>query len=250
MAGATVRLFREVGELSIARLCVPGSAVDMVAESQAWSPWPCVRVTSSESVRCPTPLRTRRALRTPRAEPDAAARALLQVLVRNMNGFTSFGDPRPLATLEDIHRTENLIGRKLPSTLVDCLMRVRNGGEVLPNQLDEEGHVGVTNFLGVTPNDVDSIGERLLRMRSRLPEWFIPVADCEGGNLLGADATGRIFFWDHDLGADPRVLPIADSLADMDTLVRPPLEPEGVLGVVEWVAPDFEETLRRLRAEG
>jgi hypothetical protein len=97
---------------------------------------------------------------------------------------------------------------------------------------------------------VDSIGERLLRMRSSLPEWFIPVADCEGGNLLGADATGRIFFWDHDLGADPRVLPIADSLADMDTLVRPPLEPEGVLGVVEWVAPDFEETLRRLRAEG
>jgi len=127
----------------------------------------------------------------------------------DMNGFTNFGDPGPLATLEEIHRTENLIGRGLHSTVVDCLMRVRNGGEVMPNQ-------------GVSHGDEDSIGECFLRMASRLPEWFVPVADCEGGNLLGVNATGRVFFWDHDLAADPRVQPVADSLADLDQLVRHP----------------------------
>lgn len=172
-------------------------------------------------------------------------------LARHMSAFTDYGDAKPLATREDVLRTEGLIGKRLPSALVDCLMRVRNGGEVIPNQLDEDGMVGVTNFLGVSPDDdADSLSVRFLEMQPRLPEWFTPIADCEGGNLLGMDAAGRVFFWDHELDADPRVFPVADSLAGLDDLVRTPEVPEGVLGVVEWVDPDFEETLRALRKEG
>src|SRR3546814_12994079 len=73
-------------------------------------------------------------------------------LARHMNAFTDHGDAKPLASREDVLRTEGLIGKRLPSALVDRLMRVRNGGEVMPNQLDEDGIVGVTNFLGVSPD--------------------------------------------------------------------------------------------------
>jgi hypothetical protein len=58
-----------------------------------------------------------------------------------------------------------------------------------------------------------------------------------------------LFFWDHKLNADPRVLPMAEALAELDVLVRSPEEPDRVLGVVELVDPDFEETLRTLREQ-
>ena len=67
--------------------------------------------------------------------------------------------------------------------------------------------------------------------RAQLPE---PIEACS-------------FFWDHELNSDPRVLPMADSLAELDDVVRSPEEPDGVLGGVEWVDPDFEETFRTLR---
>ncbi|WP_162260591.1 SMI1/KNR4 family protein [Terrabacter sp. Root85] len=167
-----------------------------------------------------------------------------------MEGFERFGPARPLATAEEVSATESAVGRPLPTSLREMLLTVRNGDRVRANQLTRHPEVGVDNFLRAGLEGTDTILSRCEELGGELPAWFLPFADCDGGNLLGMDGEGRIFFWDHE-EPDPNqaVTLVAPSLSALEDDVREVVVAPEDVSYTGWVNPDFAETLRKLREE-
>lgn len=167
-----------------------------------------------------------------------------------MTGFEPFGQEWPLATAEDLAVTEKSTGRPLPRRLREMLRTSRNGGRVRANQLASHPEVGVDNFLRAGLEGADTISARWQELGDELPEWFLPIADCSCGNLLGMDDEGRIFFWDHEEpDAERSVTPVAASLSALERDVRPVVVPPDPDSGAVWVNPAYAEALERWRRE-
>ncbi len=111
-------------------------------------------------------------------------------------------------------------GVKLP-VAVKAFLRRHNGGSLPSNFSDTPAGraigVGVTELLGLMTGDEFDIEVRLHELRGRAPEWFIPIFDAEGGNVVGVSVAGNdvggIYFWDHEMEeAGGSVVQVADSL--------------------------------------
>lgn len=168
-----------------------------------------------------------------------------------MSGFSVFGKEPALATPEQISATEDVIGTRLPESLKAMLQGRRNGVRVRSNQLEQHPSVGVDRFLTADPTGPASIAERWKELRDSVPAWFIPIADCAGGNLLGMDSRGRIFFWDHETSYTPdEVSLVADDLADLERQATPIVVTRGNNRSQVWVNPAYVEALKRWQQEG
>jgi cell wall assembly regulator SMI1 len=112
----------------------------------------------------------------------------------------AYRQQQPPASPDLIERLEQRIGRPLPTSYRDYLLR-QDGGRLADN--DEA--VDTVFGLGDVP-DWASIWDKLDVLKDRVPAWLLPVADDAYGNLfaisLRDEDSGTVWFWDHEEEAD------------------------------------------------
>lgn len=112
--------------------------------------------------------------------------------------------------------------------------------------------------LGDTTSGDLSMTRALDTWAGRYPDGYVPVALCEGSNLLlmatGDEHAGRVVYWDHDGEADEgepartdNLTPVADSFtALLEALTEDATDDAEVQRLVEnstgWVEPNFRPT--------
>lgn len=116
-----------------------------------------------------------------------------------------------------IEALEQVWGVGLPKAYKEFLTKY-NGGSPIPNcfsfknRPNEGSFVDV--FFGVKKDPNNNLLMNIKLYEERIPSNFLPIADDPGGNLIllsikGIDR-GKIYFWDHDLEADPDLNEIPD----------------------------------------
>jgi hypothetical protein len=110
--------------------------------------------------------------------------------------------PYPRASNDAFNAVERALGQQIPPAYKEFL-RLENGGRATPN-VDASGTVGVVEFFGTSDQQKANLLEKALFWSGRLSKEYLPIADCEGGNLLllriGSDtAKGAVIAWDHEL---------------------------------------------------
>ena len=169
--------------------------------------------------------------------------------------FISKGPP---ASDADIARAERELGVPIPEQYRRFLKQ-QDGARPKSNYFapSAEGGAGVTDFLGVGAFDDAGLLQAQETYHDRVPQWLLPVAETEGGNLvliaLSGDDAGAVYFWDHEREADEGEPPttenlqrLADSFDDYVAGLRhgPPPEGLGAPPVSVWVDPEFLKELR------
>lgn len=132
-----------------------------------------------------------------------------------MTTFTNSGPDVDAAALEAF---EVILGYPLPADYRSFL-DTTNGGIPHPNTVPEpsQGFVGVRWFLSLdVDNGEESLSAALEMWQGRYPAGLLPIAVCDGSNLLLMDATdvnqSQIYYWDHDGEADEGDGPRLDNL--------------------------------------
>jgi hypothetical protein len=116
----------------------------------------------------------------------------------------------PPAPAEQIERLERQVG-PLPDAYRNFL-RQQDGG-----RLDDNSEAA-NDIFGVGPDAPDwaSLWQKLDVYKGRLPEWLLPVAADEFGNLFAVslrdDDRGTVWFWDHEEEADEDEPPTEENL--------------------------------------
>lgn len=116
----------------------------------------------------------------------------------------------PPASPDLIARLEQRIGRALPDTYRDYLLH-QDGGRL------EDNHQAVNTVFGL--GDVPrwaNMWSRLDTFAGRVPDWLLPVARDEYGNLFAVslrdEDRGSVWFWDHEQEVDEDEAPTEDNL--------------------------------------
>lgn len=137
-----------------------------------------------------------------------------------------------------------------------------NGGVPEERRIPEPSDIGigVSGFFSLgdaTSGDL-SMTRALETWAGRYPDGYVPIARCEGSNLLlmatGDEHAGRVVYWDHDGEADDgepartdNLTPVADSFqALIEALTDDAIDDAEVQRLLEgstgWVDPDFKPT--------
>lgn len=116
-----------------------------------------------------------------------------------------------------IEALEQVWGVGLPTAYKEFLIKY-NGGCPLSNCFSfknrpNEGSF-VDGFFGIRKDPNNNLLMNIKLYEGRIPSNFLPIGDDPGGNLIllsvkGSDR-GKIYFWDHDLEADPNLNEIPD----------------------------------------
>ncbi|KUL39289.1 hypothetical protein ADL15_09995 [Actinoplanes awajinensis subsp. mycoplanecinus] len=118
--------------------------------------------------------------------------------------------PQQPASAQNLARLEERVGRTLPASYRDHLLQ-QDGGRMDNN--DQYLHT-VFSVGDVKP--IASIFSRLDTFAGRVPEWLLPVARDEGGNLFALSLRekdfGSVWFWDHEFEADEGEPPTEDNI--------------------------------------
>jgi hypothetical protein len=135
-----------------------------------------------------------------------------------------------------------------------------NGGVPEEQQIPEPSDIGiqVRGFFSVgdsTSGDL-SMTRALATWADRYPDGYVPIALCEGSNLLlmatGEESTGRVVYWDHDREADEgepartdNLTPVADSFTALLAALTDDATDDAVVqrlleNSTGWVDPDFK----------
>src|SRR5438045_1042548 len=106
----------------------------------------------------------------------------------------------PPASPQLVERLEQQLGRRLPESYRDYLLK-QDGGRLRSN----DAGVNTIFGLGEVP-DWASMWRVLKTFHDRVPAWLLPVARDEVGNLyaisLRDEDLGSVWFWDHEEEAD------------------------------------------------
>lgn len=117
---------------------------------------------------------------------------------------------QPPASPDLIDRLEQRIGRPLPASYRDYLLK-QDGGRLTDNQEAVDTVFG----LGEVP-DWASMWEKLDVLKDRVPAWLLPVADDTYGNLFAVSLReqdlGTVWFWDHEEEAGEGEPPSEDNI--------------------------------------
>ncbi|GLW45263.1 hypothetical protein Stsp02_09250 [Streptomyces sp. NBRC 14336] len=131
-----------------------------------------------------------------------------------------FESARPGADAALLAEFEGRLSLRIPASCREFLER-HNGGSLPSNFSDtirgREIGVGVTELLGIKTGDEFDIEVRLRELQGRIPEWFIPLFDAEGGNVVGVSVSetdeGGVYFWDHEQeGSGEPIVRLADTV--------------------------------------
>ena len=129
-----------------------------------------------------------------------------------MATFTNSGQPVDTATLDAF---EASLGSTLPADY-RTFLSTTNGGIPHPDTVHEErqGVIGIRWFLSLgTNSDESSLTAARETWHERHPEGLLPIAVCDGSNLLLLDLEqSQVFYWDHDGEADEHDEPRFDNL--------------------------------------
>jgi hypothetical protein len=118
-------------------------------------------------------------------------------------------DSSPTLSKETLECLESFWEFSLPDSYKIFLLE-KNGGYPEKKYFDfknqDDGSV-LQGFLGITPKEHLNLLETLKIYSGRIPTWSFPIAYDTFGNLIlisvkGPDR-GKIYFWDHELEADP-----------------------------------------------
>lgn len=89
-------------------------------------------------------------------------------------------------------------------------LRTYNGGEPEPSIFkfkDKSGGSNLRALLGINGSKHDDTQDYMRTYTDRLPTRFHPIGYDSGGNVIcisvAGDDRGKIYFWDHELEADP-----------------------------------------------
>jgi len=112
---------------------------------------------------------------------------------------------------EQIERLERRVGGRLPDEYRGFL-RQQDGGRLADNTDAVKEIFG----LGSNVPEFASLWHKLDVYNGRVPEWLLPVAEDEFGNLFAIstrdDDFGSVWFWDHEEEADEGEPPTEDNL--------------------------------------
>jgi cell wall assembly regulator SMI1 len=117
----------------------------------------------------------------------------------------------PPATLADVDRLEERIGQELPNDYRSYLLH-QDGGRLADNDQ------AVKVIFGVREDapDWSNMWDKLDIFEDRVPEWLLPVAQDEYGNLFAVslrdEDRGSVWFWDHEEEADEDEPPSEDNI--------------------------------------
>jgi cell wall assembly regulator SMI1 len=117
---------------------------------------------------------------------------------------------QPPAAPELVERLEQRIGRRLPTSYRDYLLR-QDGGWLESNDAAVKTIFGVGNV-----KDSASMWRALETFDERVPAWLLPVARDEYGNLFAVslrdEDLGSVWFWNHEEEADEDEPPVEENL--------------------------------------
>lgn len=108
---------------------------------------------------------------------------------------------------EDLDAFENRVGVRFPAEYRAFLL-AHNGGRVEPRTFGDEWDGTIQYFLSIGPPFDATYAWETFRHPDypRMPPEHIPIAYCEGGNLLTivveGPHRGQIFYWDHEEEGD------------------------------------------------
>lgn len=135
--------------------------------------------------------------------------------------MTTFNQPGPRVDTTAVASLEARVGATLPADYREFLLST-NGGVPDPNGLSapSQGGIGIRWFLSLGPASEDqSLTRAIDTWRDRHPAGMLPIAICEGSNLLLLALTGtppgKVFYWDHDGEADEGEEPRFDNLTEV-----------------------------------
>lgn len=174
--------------------------------------------------------------------------------------MTTIRKPGPTIDEADILALATKVG-VLPDDYRSFLLST-NGGVPEEQQVPEPSDIGiqVKGFfsLGDTTSGDLSMTRALDTWADRYPDGYVPIARCEGSNLLllstGDEHAGRVVYWDHDGEADEgepartdNLTPVTDSFtALLEALTDDATDDAEVQRLVEnstgWVDPNFKPT--------
>jgi hypothetical protein len=148
---------------------------------------------------------------------------------------------RPVSESE-LARVEASLGVSIPDGY-RTFLQATDGGRPVEDTFSPK--VGVTNFLGAR-----GILKQRARLRGRIPENLLPIADAEGGNLICISVAegdvGAIYFWDHELegekAAERLEASFDDFVSKLRVLSREDLPSARVISV--QIDPDFLKMVR------
>jgi hypothetical protein len=151
----------------------------------------------------------------------------------------------PLSERE-LSNVESSLGVSIPVGYRKFLLATDGGRPV--DYMVLKHKLGVTRFLGAR-----EIVEHRARLRGRLPEALLPIADAAGGNRICISVVpgevGAIYYWDHELdhlGAEKPAERMADDFDDfvsqLQVLSPEDLGPARVISVE--VDPEFQKMVR------
>lgn len=135
-----------------------------------------------------------------------------------MPTFRTSGPSLAGATVNEL---ETRPGRELPDDYREFLLST-NGGTPHEQDLAKPAHTGiiVNGFFSLDFADSDlSMDYALTAWTGRYPDGYLPIARCEGSNLLLLDlrdaSAGRVVYWDHEGETDNDEPPRDDNLTDV-----------------------------------
>lgn len=159
----------------------------------------------------------------------------------------TFRSSGPTPTGASVHELETRLGRGLPEDYREFLLST-NGGVPQEQDLAKPAHLGiiVNGFFSLDLADSDlSMDDALTAWTGRYPDGYLPIARCEGSNLLLLDlrvaSAGRVVYWDHEGEADDDEPPRDDNLTDVaDTFSE-------LLDMLETLDLENHPEVRRMR---
>lgn len=153
---------------------------------------------------------------------------------------------KPLSKPE-LTRVEATLGVSIPEGYRNFLLAT-DGGKPVDYMVTRE--LGLTRFLGAR-----EIAKARTRLRERLPETLLPIADAAGGNYVcistAAADLGAIYYWDHELEplgkAAQRIASSFDEfVSELRVWSRTELGPARVISVE--IDPEFLRTVKEQEA--
>lgn len=123
----------------------------------------------------------------------------------------SYRREAPPATPADVERLEQRIGHELPPDYRNYLL-TRDGGRLQDNDQALKVVFGVRE----DAPDWAKMFNKLDVFHGRHPDWLVPVAQDEYGNLFALSVRdqdyGSVWFWDHEEEADEDEPPSEDNI--------------------------------------
>lgn len=161
---------------------------------------------------------------------------------------SSFG---PLSEAE-LNKHEQKWGTTLPTDYRQFLMQF-NGGEVEPRSFssaEEKPISSIRSFLGINGDKHTDLFRYIKTYKGRLPARFLPIAFDSFGNLICISLhdpdRGSVFFWDHELEADPDQGENPETIDNITRLAG--TFTEFLAGLHEFKRPDnFDQILKNAK---